>query len=227
MLQPVVDDPESLAVGLAGAERAEPAGHPGIALAVDVQLGRKLLGDPGHRVADRTESRTIAQLANFPAQKSPPLVYITGQRNLVISDRETDILREYLLDKHGMLFADNGGSGGWHGQFFDVMRRVLPTVRPVRVPLDHPVHRLPYSLPFLPYVAPHGGKDAWGWVVDGRLVCYYHPGDIGDAWADGHAGVKRPIWEACYQFGTNIIFYAHARYNRWLDTQSDNAQEAN
>ena len=78
-------------------------------------------------------------------------------------------------------------------------------------------HRIPFQIPFLPYVAPHGGKDAWGWVVDGRLVAYYHPGDIGDAWSDGHAGIKTEYWELCYQLGVNIIFYAHAEYNKWLD----------
>lgn len=172
------------------------------------------------KVAGSTESRKIRQLANFPQGKSPPLVYITGQRNIFLSDSEIEILRDYTLEKHGMIFADNGGSSGWHGQFFEVMRRTLPKIAPVRVPLDHPVHRLPYAIPFLPYVAPHGGKDAWGWVVDGRLVAYYHPGDIGDAWADGHAGVRREIWEHCYQLGTNVIFYAHSRYNRWLKSQA-------
>ena len=180
----------------------------------------------GHRVHDRTESRRIGQLENFPLGKSPPVVYLTGQKNLIVSNSEVEVLREYLLDKHGMLFADNGGSSGWHGRFFELMRRVLPTVKPVRVPLDHPVHQVPFEIPFLPYVAPHGGKDAWGWVVDGRLVCYYHPGDIGDAWADGHAGVKREIWEYCYQLGTNVIFYGHLEYNKWLDTLNRNGEAA-
>jgi hypothetical protein len=105
------------------------------------------------------------------------------------------------------------------------MSRVLPTVEPVRVPLDDPIHRVPYAIPFLPYVAPHGGKDAWGWKVDGRWVAYYHPGDIGDAWADGHAGVRREIWEACYQLGVNVIFYAHVEYNKWLDAQGESEEE--
>jgi hypothetical protein len=78
---------------------------------------------------------------------------------------------------------------------------------------------VPYPIPFLPYVAPHGGTDALAWVVDGRIAAYYHPGDIGDAWGDDHAGVPTPIWEACYQLGTNIIFYAHAEYNKWLDSR--------
>ena len=171
------------------------------------------------KVAAMTESRKVAQLKNFPKGKSPPMVYMTGQKSINLSGSEIKILRQYLLDKHGMIFADNGGSSGWHGAFFNLMRNVLPEVQPIRVPLDHPVHQRPYPIPFLPYVAPHGGKDAYGWVVNGRLVTYYHPGDIGDAWSDGHAGVKREIYELCYQLGVNIIFYAHAEYNKWLAGQ--------
>ncbi|MBI1374613.1 MAG: DUF4159 domain-containing protein [Phycisphaera sp.] len=173
----------------------------------------------GQKVAEQTESRKIVELRNFPKGKSPPMVYMTGQRSISLSKSEVEILREYLLDKHGMIFADNGGSSGWHSQFFNLMRKVLPQVEPVKVPLDDVVHRVPYAIPFLPYVAPHGGKDAWGWKVDGRWVVYYHPGDIGDAWADGHAGVKHEVWEACYQLGVNVVFYAHAEYNKWLDAR--------
>jgi len=169
-----------------------------------------------HKIASGTESRTIRQLKGFPKGKSPPMVYLTGQRNISLSNNEVKILREYLLDKHGMIFGDNGGSPHFHNQFVGMMRRVLPAVRPTPVPLDDRIHRIPYQIPFLPYVAPHGGKEALGWRVDGRLVCYYHPGDIGDAWTDDHSGVSPEIWEACYQLGTNVIFYAHAEYNTWL-----------
>ena len=168
------------------------------------------------KVAKRTESRTIAQLKSFPAEKSPPLVYLTGQRNISISDSEVKVLREYLLEKRGMIFGDNGGSGQFHNQFVGMMGRVLPNIRPTRIPLDDTIHRIPYQIPFLPYVAPHGGKDALGWRVDGRLVCYYHPGDIGDAWTDDHSGVAPEIYESCYQLGTNVIFYAHSEYSKWL-----------
>lgn len=174
----------------------------------------------GHQVHDQTESRTVAQLRNFPAGKCPPFVYLTGQRNITLSASEAKILKEYLIDKHGMLFGDNGGSPHFHNQFFAMMRTVLgPGVEPVKIPLDDVIHRVPFQIPFLPYVAPHGGKDAWGWKVDGRWVCYYHPGDIGDAWTDDHSGVSREIYEACYQLGTNVIFYAHTEYNKWLDAQ--------
>jgi hypothetical protein len=168
------------------------------------------------KVAKQTESRPVGQLKNFPAEKSPPLVYLTGQKSISMSDSEIKVLREYLLDKHGMIFGDNGGSGHFHNQFVGMMGRVLPNVRPSRIPLDDVIHRVPFQIPFLPYVAPHGGKDALGWRVDGRLVCYYHPGDIGDAWTDDHSGVSPEIYEACYQLGTNVIFYAHSEYSKWL-----------
>ena len=168
----------------------------------------------GHETAPKPEVRTIGQLKNFPIGKSPPLVYMTGQKSLgSISSKEKEVLREYLTDKHGMLFADNGGSSGWHSQFFSLMRQVLPGVEPIKVPLDHPVHN---GMPFLPIVAPHGGRVAYGWVVESRMVAYYHPGDIGDAWADGHAGVSGQIYEACYRLGGNVILYAHSEYSKWL-----------
>jgi len=168
------------------------------------------------KVSNQTESRTVAELRNFPIGKSPPFVYMTGQRSIQLSKSEIKILREFIIDKHGMLFGDNGGSSGWHSQFLSVMNQVLPSVRPTPIPLDDTIHRIPYQIPFLPYVAPHGGKEALGWRVDGRLVCYYHPGDIGDAWTDDHSGVSPEIWEACYQLGTNVIFYAHTEYAKWL-----------
>lgn len=170
-------------------------------------------------VAKRTESRRVAQLKNFPARKSPPMVYLTGQKNISLSNNDIKVLREYLVEKHGMLLIDNGGSRHFHNQAISMMNRVLPGVRPVPVPLDDRIHRVPFAIPFLPYVAPHGGKEALGWYKDGRWVCYYHPGDIGDAWADGHAGVSPEITEACYQLGANVIFYAHTEYAKWLEAQ--------
>ena len=172
-----------------------------------------------HKIAERPETRKIIQLRNFPVGKSPPIVYMTGQKNISLGKTEIEVLKEYLTEKHGMLFADNGGSAHWGNQFKSLMNRILPNVSYIRVPLDHPIHRVPFPIPFLPYVAPHGGTDALAWVVNGRIAAYYHPGDIGDAWADDHAGVSAQVWEACYQLGTNVIFYAHAEYSKWLEAR--------
>ncbi len=168
-------------------------------------------------VAERTESRTVGQLANITGL---PLVYLTGQGNISLSKSEIGILRDYLITKHGMLFGDNGGSSHFHNQFFAMMRQTLPHVEPVRIPYDDLIHSVPFKIDSLPYVAPHGGRDAWGWKVDGRWVCYYHPGDIGDAWTDDHAGVPADIWQNCYNLGVNVINYANVEYSKWLQAQS-------
>lgn len=170
----------------------------------------------GHEVATKPEVLTPDQLTRLPIGKSPPMVYVTGQKNISLSLDEVEIMRKYLTDKHGMLFADNGGSSSWHSQFFGLMSQVLPDVEPIRVPLDHPIHS---SVPFVPIVAPHGGRIAYGWVIDSRLAVYYHPGDIGDAWADGHAGVPESVYEACYRLGGNVMLYSHAGYSKWLQTR--------
>ncbi|MDP6795800.1 MAG: DUF4159 domain-containing protein [Verrucomicrobiota bacterium] len=172
----------------------------------------------GHKTAKKPEIRSVRQLKRFPAGKSPPMVYMTGQGKISLGETDIGILHEYLTEKHGMLFADNGGSHGWHSQFFSLMEKVLPKVKPQPVPLDHPVHS---GVPFLPVVAPHGGSTAWGWVVDGRLAVYYHPGDVGDAWADGHAGVPRQVWESGFRLGGNILLYAHSEYSRWLTAKNN------
>lgn len=173
------------------------------------------LGLKPNEVNDRPEPRDIGSLRSFPPRKSPALLYMTGQQDIQVSDREIKILREYIVDRHCMLFGDNGGSSGWEGKFVGMMQRILPKVEPISVYLDHPIHQVPFELPKLPYVVKHG-QDALGWVVDGRLVAYYHPGDIGDAWADGHSGVPREVWDNCYKLGINVIFYAYVQQNRWI-----------
>jgi hypothetical protein len=169
------------------------------------------------RVAKRTESLRVSQLKGLKPHQLPPFLYITGQGRVRFTSSEIKLLRAFLLDGHCLLFADNGGSRTFHSEFLSMMRQVLPNVGPNPVPLDDMIHRVPYQIPFLPYVAPHGGKEALGWRVDGRLVCYYHPGDIGDAWADDHAGVPPEVFEACYQLGVNVIFYSYAEHGKYLE----------
>lgn len=94
-----------------------------------------------------------------------------------------------------------------------VCGRGLP--EPMRVPLDDVIHTVPTGLKSLPIVTPHGGRDAWGWKHEGRWIAYYHPGDIGNAWADGHAGVKNDVWEACYELRVNVMLYAYMENAKW------------
>lgn len=170
------------------------------------------------QASEKAESLRISQLARFPREKSPPVVFLTGQKNLSVANNEIKTLREYLLDKHGMVFASSG-SPHFHNQFMSLMSRVLPDIRPVPVPMDDTIHRVPFAIPSFPYVVPHGGREPLGWSLDGRWIAYYHPGDISDAWADGHAGVSADVYNGCYQLGANVINYGHVEYSKWLQAK--------
>jgi len=170
------------------------------------------------KVAEETEYIPISALAQFPPKKSPPLVYIAGAQTLNLSASEKKILKEYIHDRHGMILGDNLGGPGFGHHFFAVMKEVTG-VDPVPIPRDDRIHRLPYRLPELPIVVAHGGTVPYGWNVNGRWAVYYHPGALSDAWRDDHAGIKKEVYELCYQLGVNIIFYAHREYNTWLQSQ--------
>lgn len=171
------------------------------------------------KISDKTEYVEVTQLAAFPPRRNPPLLYVGGGKTFLLSQAEKKILQQYLTEKHGMILGDNLGGRDFHNQFVAMMREITG-VQEVPIPRDDYIHRRPYLLPSLPIVVAHGGTVPMGWNVDGRWVVYYHPGALSDAWRDDHAGIKREIFEECYQLGVNIIFYAHLEYNKWLQSQT-------
>lgn len=170
------------------------------------------------KVADDPESIEISQLPAFPPKQSPPLIYVVGATTFSPSSSEQKILRDYLTERHGMILGDNIGGRGFHQHFVAAMNAITGTT-PVPIPRDDRIHQSPYRLPDLPIVVAHGGTVPLGWKLDGRWVVYYHPGALSDAWRDDHAGIRREIYEMCYQLGVNILFYAHREYNQWLQSQ--------
>jgi len=170
----------------------------------------------GQKTANETEHRTIAQLNDFKAFRAPPFVYMTGGGGINVSDREVTTLRRYINDQHGMIFAD-AASPKFGGAFKNMMKRVLPEVKPVAIPIDDEIYKMPYILSSMPYASPHDPPmQLTGWKIKGRWVAIYHPGDIGDCWKDGHSGVSAEVADGAYSLGLNIIHYAHRTYNEWL-----------
>lgn len=170
------------------------------------------------KVAEETEAIDAGQLAAFPDKKAPPLLYIAGRENLPLGANEKKILKQYLVERHGMILGDNVGGQGFHHSFVAAMNEITGTT-PVPIPRDDRIHQRPFALPQLPIVVAHGGTTPLGWKLDGRWVVYYHPGALSDAWRDDHAGIKKDVYEMCYQLGVNVIFYAHREYNQWLGSQ--------
>ncbi len=166
----------------------------------------------GLPIARETESREIDRLPLFPKKRSPPFVFITGRGNINISSREAKILREYCEREGGMLFIDNGG-----GHFGPSVRRMLARVFPgknlVDIANDDPIYQAPFVFPDgAPPFWHHDGNRALGIRHEGRWVVFYHPGDINDAWKDGHSGAAPQVADQAYKLGVNIIYYAFNQY---------------
>ena len=161
----------------------------------------------GMKTAERSEYVTPRDLARMPRNGSPPFLYVTGERGIVLNEAEIKILREYLTERGGMLFADNGG-GSFHSAFLNLARRLMPQLPVTEIPFDDEIFQQPYVLPGAPPLWHHSGYRALGVRYQGRWVIFYHQGDMGDAWKDGHSGAPQSVWEAAFEMGVNVMDYA-------------------
>ncbi len=172
---------------------------------------REITGFP---IAHETESRDIERLRMFPAGKAPPFVFMTGQGNIQVSEREVQVLRWYLEQEGGMLFIDNGG-GHFDRSVRSLLARVLPGRPLVDIPNDDPIFREPFVFPDgAPPLWHHAGRRALGVSMGGRWAVFYHPGDMNDAWKDGHSGASPAVVDQAYKLGVNVIFHAFNTYYR-------------
>jgi hypothetical protein len=171
------------------------------------------------KVAEETEAIDIARLGTYKEKAAPPLVYVGGVGTFAPTAADKRVLKQYLIERHGMILGDALGNGGFHGNFIAVMNEVTGTT-PVTIPRDDVIHKRPYEIPQLPIVVAHGGTTPLGWKVDGRWAVYYHPGAISDAWRDDRAGIKKPIADQCYLLGINILSYAHREHDQWRRSQN-------
>jgi len=170
------------------------------------------------KISEASEAIDVEQLASLEPKVTPPLVYVGGVARFSLTPREKKVLRDYLVDRHGMVLGDNLGGPAFHQQFLATMTE-LTGVTPVPIPRDDYIHTAPFAMSSLPIVVAHGGTVPLGWKLDGRWVVYYHPGALSDAWRDDHSGIKREIYEMCYQLGVNIMAYSFRERDKWLESQ--------
>lgn len=168
----------------------------------------------GFKIARDTEHREIQRLKFFPKKRSPPFVFLTGMRGINLSESEVKILRDYCLKEGGMLFIDNGG-GYFGSSVRQMLRRVFPGKPLVDISNDDEIFQRPYVFPDgAPPFWHHDGSRALGIRDEGRWVVFYHPGDINDAWKDGHSGATDEVADQAYKLGVNIMYYAFTQYYR-------------
>tara|TARA_B100000809_G_scaffold227852_1_gene240450 strand:+ start:4964 stop:6589 length:1626 start_codon:yes stop_codon:yes gene_type:complete len=183
-----------------------------LAAGADRNMLRKFKEVTGYAVARRTEQIAVNRLRFFPKGGEPPFVFMTGMGGVNLSRHEARVLRDYCLRAGGMIVADNGG-GSFNASFRAAMRRVFPDKEWIMLSNDDPVFRYPFLFPDgAPPLWHHSGRKAVGLRHNGRLICFYHQGDLNDAWKDGHSGVSDGLANQAYKLGINLIYYAFKHY---------------
>ncbi len=138
-----------------------------------------------------------------------PFIHMTGHGNVKFSMLEADNLRKYLLGGGFLHIDDNYGMD----QFIrDELKKIFPNQSLVELPFTHPIFHQKYDFNGLPKIHEHDGKrpQAFGIIVDGRLVCLYtYETDLSDGWEDKavHNDSEEKRKQAL-QMGANILMYA-------------------
>lgn len=147
--------------------------------------------------------------AGSPELFSYPFIHMTGHGNVVFSMSEAENLRTYLMGGGFLHIDDNYGMD----QFIRTeLKKIFPNNSLVELPFNHPVFHQKYDFNGLPKIHEHDGKrpQAFGIIVDGRLVCIYtYETDLSDGWEDKavHNDPEEKRKQAI-QMGANILMYA-------------------
>lgn len=147
--------------------------------------------------------------AGSPEIFSYPFIHMTGHGNVVFSMNEAENLRTYLMGGGFLHIDDNYGMD----QFIRTeLKKIFPNNSLVELPFNHPVFHQKYDFNGLPKIHEHDGKrpQAFGIIVDGRLVCIYtYETDLSDGWEDKavHNDPEEKRKQAL-QMGANILMYA-------------------
>lgn len=161
----------------------------------------------GLRTTRHGKSLTFGELDALP--EPAPFVYLTGNGKMGrISRSDIKSLRQYCLNG-GLLIAD-AGSASFHQSFLHTMRMTFPDKKLVDIADDDPIYRIPYSFPDGPPAFwHHGGRRPLGIKHGDRWICFYHPGDMNDAWKNNsQVEVTPQLREAAVSLGINLIYYA-------------------
>jgi hypothetical protein len=175
-----------------------------------------LLAEIGRRTGVPVAGQPVTVRLTDARLWSHPYLFMAGHGNIVFSDEEVRILREYLL-AGGFLHADD--CYGMDEAFRREIRRVFPDKELIELRPGHPIYHAFYDLPAgLPKIHEHDGKppQGLGIVHEGRLLVFYaYESDIHDGWEDPEVHGDPPeLREAAFRMGVNIFLYALAQAAR-------------
>ena len=160
---------------------------------------------------------------NDPSLFKYPLIYTSEPEQMVLTDADAAILREYLQRGGFWILDDFWGTSEWEAME-EQMRKILPKAEIKDIPRDHEIFHVMYDIdklvqvPSLAYI--YTGitfeKDGFEaeckgiWDEHGRLmVVINHNTDLGDAyeWAD-EPRYANIFGGYAYRMAMNMIVYA-------------------
>jgi len=136
-------------------------------------------------------------------------LYLTGHGNISLSNKESIILRDHLING-AFLHADD--NFGIDNSFRREMKKVFPDKDWVELPQNHEIFKILFNFPNgLPKIHEHNNTrpQALGLFENQRLlVLYTFESDLGDGWEDPevHDNPNELRMDAL-RMGTNIILY--------------------
>jgi hypothetical protein len=139
-----------------------------------------------------------------------PISFLTGHGNIVLSEKNLNILREYF-ENGGFLIIDD--DYGLDKSLRREIKKLYPGKDFVEIPFSHEIYNCFYDFSNgPPKTHEHDNKPPRGFGLfwNGRMIIYYIvEGNPSDGWAnpDIHNNPEEKRVEAL-KFGTNIVVYA-------------------
>jgi len=139
-----------------------------------------------------------------------PITFLTGHGNIVFSDKNIQLLREYFENGGFMIIDDDYGLDK---SLRREINKLYPNNKLLELPFDHDIYHSVYDFEIgPPKTHEHDNKPSrgYGLFLGRRMVIYYTTeSNPSDGWAnkDIHNDPEEKRIEAL-RFGTNIIAYA-------------------
>ncbi len=139
-----------------------------------------------------------------------PIVFMTGHGNVLFSDDDSKVLKNYLISGGFLHISDNYGLDKFIRREF---KKVFPKLEFKEIPNNHPIYNQTFKFPNgIPKIHEHNKKAAQGFGLFyyGRLIVFYdYETDLSDGWEDQiiHNNPKS-VREKALKMGANIIEYA-------------------
>lgn len=138
-----------------------------------------------------------------------PFIHMTGHGNVVFSEEELILLRDYLKSGGFLHIDDNYGMDEFVKR---EIAKIFPDQPLKELASSHPIFNSFYKFPKgLPKIHEHDLKkpQAFGITIKGRLVLLYtYETDLGDGWEDEEVhNDPSEVRLKALQMGANIIYY--------------------